>query len=113
MTNHVVRLYALAAALLVFFVAWAAVAANPWKASAATAGQDPRLVAIKGRELRLQREAALVKRIVDGRWAVYRTKLDHRQNQLAATKRAAALATAQAPSVKIVTLPPVTTTRTS
>jgi hypothetical protein len=111
MTNHVVRLYALAAALLVFFVAWAAIAANPWKASAAAGSQDPRFAAVRARELRLQREAVLVKQIVDGRWAVYRTKLARRHKLLAASKRAAVAA--QAPSVKIVTLPPVTTTRTS
>ena len=30
MTNHVARLYALALALVVFFLAWAVVAAHPW-----------------------------------------------------------------------------------
>ena len=47
MTSHVARLYALAVGLLVFFVAWAAVAAHPWKTSTRPP-QDPRLCGAPG-----------------------------------------------------------------
>ena len=39
MTSHHGRLYGLALALVVFFLAWAVIAAHPW----ATASADPRL----------------------------------------------------------------------
>lgn len=136
MTNHAARLYALAGAVLVFFVAWAAIAAHPWRTQAATAGQDPRLAALQIREQRLRAEALAVQRIVDKRWAVYRAQLVERKRAIAAVQaanaraRAASLASARvptysapssggsapaaaAPAVRIVTLPPVTITRTS
>ena len=100
MTNHVVRLYAAAAALVVFFVTWVAIAAHPWVAPPA----DPRLTALTQREQRLQRDAKLVQLIVDRRWAVYRAAL-------AQSKTAPPAAVA--PSVRVVTLPPVATTRSS
>jgi hypothetical protein len=99
MTSHVARLYALALALVVFFLTWAAVAAHPW--AAASAG-DRRLAALAAREQRIRQESVAVRRIVQHRWAVYRTKL-HAQ-------RAAAAA---APAVRIVNLPPLTMTRSS
>lgn len=114
MTNHVVRLYALAATLLVFFVAWGAIAARPWKAAAAApAAGDPRVAALKTRELQLKRDALAVQRVVNHRWAVYRVKLGQRTKQIATAKHAARVAAAQAPAVRVVTLPPVTVTRTS
>ena len=127
MTSHVARLYSLAAAVLVFFVAWAAIAAHPWSARPAAA-QDPRYAALKAREQRLRAESLAVKRIVDRRWAVYRAHLARRKHEIAAvnaanaTARAASLASAPAavsggggsgPSVRVVTLPPLTITRTS
>jgi hypothetical protein len=99
MTSHVARLYALALALLVFFLTWAAVAARPWVTASRP---DPRLTALAAREQRLRQESVAVRRIVQHRWAVYRTKL-HAQ-------RAAAAA---APSVRVVNLPPLTITRSS
>ena len=51
MTSHVARLYALALALLIFFLTWTAVAARPW---AATSRSDPRLVALAAREQRVR-----------------------------------------------------------
>jgi hypothetical protein len=71
MTSHTGRLYALALALVVFFVLWATVAA---------------------------------------RWAVYRADLRARRSQIAAAQKASAAA---APAVRVVTLPPLTVTRTS
>jgi hypothetical protein len=111
MTSHVGRLYALAIALLVFFVTWAAVAARPW-AAASSRGADPRLRALALREQRLRHESLVVRRIVRHRWAVYRVRLYKRNAQIAAAHRAQ-IAAASAPPVRIVNLPPVTITRTS
>lgn len=123
MTSHVARLYALAVGLLVFFVAWTAVAAHPWKTSTAAA-PDPRYAALQAREHRLRAESLAVKRIVERRWAVYRAHLAARKREIAnitaANTRARSLASApiattggSTPSVRIVTLPPLTITRTS
>jgi len=110
MTSHTGRLYALALALLVFFLTWSAIAAAPWKPTSATS--DPRLAALAARELRIRHESVVVARIVKHRWAVYRIELRKRQGQIAAAKRAVA-STAAAPSVRVVSLPPLTITRTS
>jgi hypothetical protein len=88
MTSHTGRLYTLALALVVFFLAWAVVAARPWGRAAAP---DPRLQALSVRAAQLRREAALVNRLVAAR--------SHRS--------------APAPAVRVVDLPPVTVTRTS
>lgn len=129
MTNHLARLYALVAAVLVFFVAWAAIAAHPWQTQKAAA-QDPRLAALQLREQRLRAEALAVKQVLNKRWAVYRAQLVLRKQEIAAVQaastkaRAASLASAQVPSapssgsaavpsVRVVTLPPLTITRTS
>jgi hypothetical protein len=125
MTNHTARLYALAAAVLVFFVAWATIAAHPWRARAAAA-QDPRLKALLLREQRLRVEARAVQRVVARRWAVYRAQLARRRQEIAsiqaANAKAASLASVPAapsyaggaaPAVRVVTLPPLTITRTS
>jgi hypothetical protein len=135
MTNHVVRLYALAAALLLFFMTWAAIAARPW-ASHASAKADPRWAAMATRERALRHDAIAVRRVVNRRWRVYRVQLVARkrvissalrrhQQALAAARAAAATVSAtssapsysgssgSAPSVRVVTLPPITITRTS
>lgn len=95
MTSHTGRLYALAVAIVVFFLAWAVVAAHPWQQAAA----DPRLKVLAVRQAQLQREAKLVQQIVARR-------------RLAAT-RSRQLASTPAPAVRVVTLPPLTITRTS
>jgi hypothetical protein len=71
MVSHHGRLYALAAGLVVFFLAWAVVAAHPW----ATASADPRLKALALRETQLRHEAKLVQKVVAARWATYRAEL--------------------------------------
>lgn len=109
MTSHIGRLYALAIAILVFFLTWTAVAAQPW---AATPQADPRLKALAAREQRVRLESVVVGRIVHQRWAVYRKQLVSRQAQIAAAKHAQLVAAAT-PSVRVVTLPPLTITRTS
>ena len=114
MTDHVGRLYVLVAGVLVFFVAWAAVAARPW---APRPARDPRLAALAAREQRLQRESLQVKRVVEQRWATYRVKLRARQAEIATAKQREATARAQlataTPSVRVVNLPPLVVTRTS
>lgn len=86
MTSHVVRLYALATTIAVFFVLWAAIAARPWQEHGST--RDPRLNALVAREQRLQ---ALAARISSG----------SRPGEDAA------------PAVQLTALPPVTATRSS
>jgi hypothetical protein len=119
MTSHHGRLYALALALLVFFLAWAVVASRPW----ATASADPRLRVLAIRQAQLQREARLVQKVVATRWAHYRVELKARQGQIARVNAAvaAAAATAQAAAapaaagpVQVVNLPAAhVVTRTS
>jgi hypothetical protein len=130
MTSHVGRLYALALSLVVFFLTWATVAAHPWSAHA-TPRADPRTAALVERQLRLRHESVVVARIVHRRWALYQRRLHRRQRQIAMVNRANAAAARQAqlvasaaaaapagpaaaaPSVRVVSLPPVTITRTS
>jgi hypothetical protein len=108
MTNPVSRVYATALALVLFFLTWAVVAAKPWTNTATAA--DPRLRALALRETWLRQEAKSVNKIVTRRWAVYRHELAARRAQIAAAKVRAAAA---APAVRVVTLPPITITRTS
>jgi hypothetical protein len=108
------RLYALALAIVVFFLAWATVASHPWAASAA----DPRLRALAVREAQLRRESVIVREVVASRWAAYRARLKLRQAQIAVAKARAttsvrARSAAVTPPVRIVTLPPHVITRTS
>lgn len=115
MTSHPGRLYGLALALVVFFLAWAVVAAHPW----ATASADPRLRTLSIREAQLRREARLVQRVVAARWARYRVEVKARRAQIArvnaaSSAAAAQAATAAAPSVQVVNLPAAhVVTRTS
>ena len=94
MTSHVARLYALAASILALFLAWIGVTAAPWqaeKAPAATA--DPAAAALATYEHRLQQDAKLVQRVLK--------------------RRARQQAAPPPPAVRIVTAPPVATTKTS
>lgn len=113
MTSHVARLYASAVALVVFFLAWAVVAAHPWT----TPKPDPRVAAIAAREQRLHVQSLAVKRQLDRRWAAYRIALQARQSAIAARQAhnrvLASAPVAAAPSVRVVTLPALTVTRTS
>ncbi len=121
MTSHVARLYALAGAILVFLVTWAAAAAHPWQPAQRATATDPRVAALVLREQRLRSESAHVQQIVDRRWAHYRQALAKRKKEIAAAKQqqqawlaaAASSSASVAPSVRVVTLPPVTTTKTS
>jgi cell division septation protein DedD len=135
MTDHVARLYAVALALVVFFGTWAMIAARPW-AHEAAASDDPRLAKLERREERLRRQSVRVQRIVNRRFATYRRELRARRAEIAAVEAAnasvaasavssvssvssassggsAPAAPAAAPSVGVVSLPPVTATRSS
>jgi hypothetical protein len=114
--SHTGRLYATAFALVVFFLSWSVIAARPWASSA----PDPRLALLAARERHLRRESVLVRRTVEHRWAVYRAALRVRKTQIAAARQQQqqqqaqlAAAPAAAPAVQVVSLPPVTITRTS
>lgn len=92
MTSHHGRLYAIALALVVFFLAWAVVAARPW----ATASADPRLRTLTIRQAQLQHEAKLVQKVVAARWARYRVRLKARRTLIARVNAARAAASAAA-----------------
>lgn len=132
MANHLGRLYALALALLVLFVTWMAIAARPWRSeSTAEPSEDPRLVALAERERRLQREALVVRQTVKQRWAEYRQAFKKREREIVEAERrheealaaarldaerariSARAAAAPTPAVRVVTLPPLTITRSS
>jgi hypothetical protein len=121
MTSHLARLYALAGAILVFLVTWASVAAHPWQQTPRAEVADPRITALDVREKQLRAKSARVQRIVDRRWADYRRALAKRKKEIAAAnaRNSAVLAApsaaspAGAPSVRVVTVPPLTTTKTS
>lgn len=103
MTSHIGRLYASAIAIVVLFLAWAAIAAQPW----VPPSQDPRAQALAAREQRIRQESIRVQQIVDRRWATYRRALAQRK------ALAARPTVVQAPAVRVVTLPPLTITRSS
>lgn len=113
MTDSGHRVYAVVLALSIFFVTWAAVAAKPW----ATAATDARLVALAKREQRLRADAKLVEQIVAKRTAAYQVALRQRQTQIARAEarslQAAPAVPAASASVRVVNLPPLTTTRSS
>ncbi len=96
MPSHTGRLYAIALALVVFFLGWAAIAARPWTS---TAQADPRLQALAVRQAALQQEAKLVAKIVGLKKTAVSTQAAPTQNVSA--------------PVKVVNLPPLTVTRTS
>lgn len=84
MTSHVARLYALAGSILALFLAWLGIAAQPWGASK----PEPQPPALARIERRLGQDAANLA-------------------QVAAVRRKSPQ------TVRVVTLPPLTTTRTS
>jgi hypothetical protein len=87
MTSQLARLYAFAASLLAFFLAWAGIAARPWASTPRAFASSDALAAY---QQRLEADAALLRQL-----------------------STQAPARTGAPLVRIVTLPPLTTTRTS
>ena len=111
MTSRLGRVYALALSLFAFFLIWAVLAARLPRAS--STASDARLQALALREQRLKRESVVVQKVVARRWAAYRVALAKRRTQIATAKQAQLAAAAAPPPVRVVSLPPVTTTRTS
>ena len=95
MTEHVVRLYALAVALVVFFLFWAVIAARPW---AAAGESDPRMAALERREEKLARKTHRVNRVVKRRFARYERRLARRKRAIARRERESAALASAAPS---------------
>jgi hypothetical protein len=96
MTSNLGRTYAIVAAMIVFFLTWAVVAARPW-VEPSSIKTDPRIAALDARERRLRAESVRIKAIVDRRWALYRTALAKRKRQIKAREKAQkALAARQA-----------------
>lgn len=127
MTNQIARLWTVVIGVVVFFLAWAAIAAHPWQSATSI---DPRLSALAARQHVLQREAVQVNRIVNRRFAAYRIALARRRLAITRANIAAAAAASQAkaqaqavsapvytpsaaPPARVVTLPPLVITRTS
>ncbi len=136
MSEHLVRLYAAAAGLVVFFLFWAVIAARPW---AAAGESDPRMEALQRREATLARETRQVNRVVKRRFARYERQLARRKRAIRRRERENAVlaagaagggsssggfssggfpggSTASAPAaapVSVTAAPPVTTTSSS
>lgn len=95
MTNHLARLYALALAILVFFLSWAIVAARPFAGEEAaapgeTARPDAHLASLRARERELRRRIAAARELLG-----------------------AAAVPAPPPPVQVVSAPPATVSRSS
>ena len=73
------RVYAVLIAVVAFLVAWAAVAAHPWRETA----KDPRAAALAERRAQLQHEAAQARRVLARRYAAYRVALREREGRIA------------------------------
>ena len=105
MTSHAPRLYALALAIVVFFLVWATVAAHPWvndtEASSAAGAPAPTadLASLKARE------RALKKQIVQARALL--------AIEPAGTAPVNAPPVVSPPAAQVVSAPPVTVTRSS
>jgi len=107
-TNTIGRFWAVALALVVFFILWAVLAAKPWTSSGAPA--DPRLTALQAREQNLQTRALAAQRTLNKRWAAYRSALLRQKGSLTAQQQAQLAAAPAGPSVivKVTGTPPVT-----
>lgn len=84
MTSTLGRVYAIAAALVVLFLGWAAVAAHPWDA----APTDPKVAALEARRAQVRHDAAEAKRVVAARWARYERRLEVRRREVRRAWRA-------------------------
>jgi hypothetical protein len=132
MTSALGRVYAITLAIIVFFLAWAVIAARPW-VEPPTARTDPRIAALDARERRLRADAVKINALVKKRWTVYRAALAKRKRQIAAVKQAQNAQAARAaqavqatpaapvtrssapaaPIVRVTPAPPATSTKTS
>jgi hypothetical protein len=99
-TSTIGRLYAAAISVVVFFVAWAAIAAKPWIRSS-TSKSDPRLATLQTREIQMQARALAVQKILDKRWSPYRAALAARASQLSAQEQLKLASAPAGPSVQV------------
>ena len=113
MTNTIGRFWAVAVALVVFFILWAVLAARPWASPGAPA--DPRLSALQAREQKTQTRALAAQQTLNRRWAAYRSALLRQKGSLTAQQRAQLTAAPAGPSVivKVSGTPPVTRSTSS
>lgn len=95
------RVYVTAGAVLLFFVLWATIAASPWP----SATRRPEVDALALRSAVVRQRAAAAQQRYEARWAAYRAAL--------AARATASTVSVSAPSVRIVQVPPVATTRSS
>ncbi|MHB8059610.1 MAG: hypothetical protein ACYDHO_02100 [Gaiellaceae bacterium] len=87
MTSALGRVYTITLSIIVFFLAWAVIAARPW-VEPVTPRTDPRIAALDARERRLRADAVKINALVKKRWTVYRVSLVKRKHQIAAVKQA-------------------------
>jgi hypothetical protein len=130
MNRKLIRLSAAAFALAIFVFSVSAIAARPWQGEKRAVKQDPRLSALAAREQELQQQAKVVRDTVKRRWHVYKQELKERKREIRLARQeckrklkkahAAKLAAARTaaatygpPVVSIVTLPPVTNSKSS
>ena len=108
-TNAIGRFWAVAVALVVFFILWAALAAKPWVSSSG-APADPRLSALQAQEQKVQNRAIAAQQTLNKRWAAYRSALLKQKGALTAQQRAQLAAAPAGPSVivKVTGATPVT-----
>lgn len=133
MKKLALRTCVLVAAVVIFACSWTTIAARPWQAEPKEP-RNERLLALQERERYLHARAKQVQRLVKARWSEYRHDLKERQRAIAAAERehqrqlkearaaAAEIAAARAraavrvvssPVVSVVSLPPVTKTKSS
>jgi hypothetical protein len=112
-TNAIGRFWAVALALVVFFVLWAVLAVKPWVSSGAPA--DPRLSALQAQEQKTQNRALAAQQTLNKRWAAYRSALLRQKGSLTAQQQAQLAAAPAGPSVvvKVTGATPVTRSTSS
>jgi len=115
-TKTIGRVYAAAISVVVFFVAWAVIAAKPWVTTSSASAASAGLPQLQAKEIQMQARALAVQKILDARWAPYRAALAARRGQLTAQQQLQLAGAPAGPSVsvKVIYLPGAqTTTRTS
>ncbi len=83
MGSDTARLYAVCLALLVFFVAWAAIAAHPWTGPEPAIPRDPRARAVAARQAHLVARARVARHVLERRWTTYHRRMTARLAEIA------------------------------
>lgn len=116
MTNSVGRIYAIALAVVVFFILWATIAANPFgQSNKVSATSDPKLLALQARQTAVQNQAIKASQTLNKRWATYRAALIQQKGSLTASQKAILKSAPAGPSVivKVTNAKSITTTTSS